>query len=86
MIFFFVCVKVLCRALGGKVGKAYSGWDIGLRKVRIVKDFSPCGFLEGFDDIPPALTIIECHQDEVSLSLFLYSHNPTMNKDSDQLL
>ncbi|XP_022852720.1 gamma-glutamyl peptidase 5-like isoform X2 [Olea europaea var. sylvestris] len=25
--------QVLCRALGGKVGKAYSGWDIGIRKV-----------------------------------------------------
>ncbi|KAG5559588.1 hypothetical protein RHGRI_009206 [Rhododendron griersonianum] len=58
--------KVLCRAFGGKVGKAYSGWDIGLRKVRIVKDFSPCGFLDGLDqEIPPALSIIECHQDEV---------------------
>ncbi|KAI8565754.1 hypothetical protein RHMOL_Rhmol03G0285900 [Rhododendron molle] len=58
--------QVLCRAFGGKVGKAYSGWDIGVRKVRIVKDFSPCGFLDGLDqEIPPALSIIECHQDEV---------------------
>ncbi|CAI9761035.1 unnamed protein product [Fraxinus pennsylvanica] len=24
--------QVLCRALGGKVGKAYSDWDIGIRK------------------------------------------------------
>jgi len=57
--------QVLCRALGGKVGKAFTGWDIGLRKVRILKDFSPCGFLDGLDEIPPALSIIECHQDEV---------------------
>ncbi|XP_059637608.1 gamma-glutamyl peptidase 5-like [Cornus florida] len=57
--------QVLCRSLGGKVGKANSGWDIGLRKVKIVKDFSPCGFLEGSDEIPAALSIIECHQDEV---------------------
>ncbi|KAJ0575988.1 putative class I glutamine amidotransferase [Helianthus annuus] len=56
---------VLCRALGGKVGKSDSGWDIGLRKVNIVKDFSPCSFLETFVETPPALTIIECHQDEV---------------------
>ncbi|KAL7170706.1 hypothetical protein ACSBR2_035561 [Camellia fascicularis] len=63
--------QVLCRALGGKVGKAYTGWDIGLRKVRIVKDFSPCAFLDSLDEIPPALSIIECHQDEVSLSLSL---------------
>ncbi|KAL2502419.1 Class I glutamine amidotransferase-like superfamily protein [Forsythia ovata] len=27
--------QVLCRALGGKVGKAYSGWDIGIRKVTV---------------------------------------------------
>ncbi|XP_059637431.1 gamma-glutamyl peptidase 3-like [Cornus florida] len=57
--------QVLCRSLGGKVGKANSGWDIGLRKVKIVKDFSPCSFLEGSDEIPAALSIIECHQDEV---------------------
>ncbi|KAH7861448.1 hypothetical protein Vadar_026287 [Vaccinium darrowii] len=57
--------QVLCRALGGKVGKARSGWDIGLRKVRIVKGFSPCAFLDDLDDFPASLSIIECHQDEV---------------------
>ncbi|KDP38735.1 hypothetical protein JCGZ_04088 [Jatropha curcas] len=62
--------QVLCRALGGKVGKAYSGWDIGLRKVRIVKDLiSPIGHKMLIDsiknEIPSSLTIIECHQDEV---------------------
>ncbi|CBI36588.3 hypothetical protein VitviT2T_016953 [Vitis vinifera] len=57
--------QVLCRALGGKVGKAYTGWDIGLRKVRIVKDLPPCSFLEDMEEIPPFLSIIECHQDEV---------------------
>ncbi|KAK2979946.1 hypothetical protein RJ640_001276 [Escallonia rubra] len=56
---------VLCRAFGGKVGKAYSGWDIGIRKVKIVKDFSSCSILDGLDEFPPALSIIECHQDEV---------------------
>jgi len=59
-------VQVLSRALGGKVGRAYSGWDIGLRSVKIVKSFSHCAFLEGLDETPPALSIIECHQDEVS--------------------
>ncbi|KVI11756.1 hypothetical protein Ccrd_009839, partial [Cynara cardunculus var. scolymus] len=57
--------QVLCRALGGKVGKSHSGWDIGLRKVKIVKDFSPCSFLESLHEMPPSLSIIECHQDEV---------------------
>lgn len=56
---------MLCRALGGKVGKACTGWDIGLRKVKIVKDLSSFSFLEDLDAIPPALSIIECHQDEV---------------------
>lgn len=56
----------MCRALGGKVGKAFTGWDIGLRKVRIVKDLSaPSSFLGEISEIPPSLAIIECHQDEV---------------------
>ncbi|KAL7589877.1 hypothetical protein Lser_V15G38042 [Lactuca serriola] len=57
--------QVLCRALGGRVGKSQSGWDIGLRKVEIIQNFSPCSFLESLTEIPPALSIIECHQDEV---------------------
>ncbi|BFG14751.1 hypothetical protein CerSpe_010250 [Prunus speciosa] len=57
--------QILCRALGGKVGKAYTGWDIGLRKVKIVKDLPPFSFFDGLGEIPPALSIIECHQDEV---------------------
>ncbi|KAK4337622.1 hypothetical protein RND71_042109 [Anisodus tanguticus] len=58
--------QVLCRALGGKVGKANNGWDIGLRKLSIVKDFSTHIFLSDLElEIPPALSIIECHQDEV---------------------
>ncbi|KAJ8560820.1 hypothetical protein K7X08_022680 [Anisodus acutangulus] len=56
--------QVLCRALGGKVGKANNGWDIGLRKLSIVKDFSTHSFLSDLDEIPQALSIIECHQDE----------------------
>ncbi|KAI3513905.1 hypothetical protein L1887_12131 [Cichorium endivia] len=57
--------QVLCRALGGRVGKSQSGWDVGLRKVKIVKDFSHCSFLERLAEMPQALSIIECHQDEV---------------------
>ncbi|XP_050374281.1 gamma-glutamyl peptidase 3-like [Argentina anserina] len=57
--------QVLCKALGGKVGKACTGWDIGLRKVKIVKDLSAFNFLDGGDEIPASLSIIECHQDEV---------------------
>ncbi|KAK8604851.1 hypothetical protein V6N13_082319 [Hibiscus sabdariffa] len=57
--------QILCRSLGGKVGKACSGWDIGLRKVKIVKDLSVPSFMEELDEIPSSLSIIECHQDEV---------------------
>ncbi|XP_010268450.1 PREDICTED: gamma-glutamyl peptidase 5-like [Nelumbo nucifera] len=57
--------QVLCRALGGKVGRAFSGWDIGLRKVKMVEDLPHYGFFDGLKEIPPSLSIIECHQDEV---------------------
>lgn len=56
---------MLCRALGGKVGRAYGGWDIGLRKVSMVEDLPPYSFFDGLKEIPPCLTLIECHQDEV---------------------
>ncbi|KAJ4958426.1 hypothetical protein NE237_025537 [Protea cynaroides] len=57
--------QVLCRALGGKVGRAYGGWDIGLREVRIVKNLPESSFFHGLKEIPLNLKIIECHQDEV---------------------
>lgn len=57
--------QVLCRALGGKVRKAYSGWDVGLRKVSIVKELAPRCFFDDLGEIPTSLSIIECHQDEV---------------------
>ncbi|CAL1358594.1 unnamed protein product [Linum trigynum] len=60
--------QVLCRALGGKVGKAMTGWDIGLRRVKIVEDLLPPfsgRFLEDLSQMSPSLSIIECHQDEV---------------------
>ncbi|GLU10301.1 hypothetical protein SLE2022_271180 [Rubroshorea leprosula] len=58
--------QVLCRALGGKVGKASTGWDIGLRNVKMMKDLSPCcSIIDELGEIPSSLSIIECHQDEV---------------------
>lgn len=33
--------------------------------MKILKDLSPFSFFDGLDEIPPALSIIECHQDEV---------------------
>ncbi|CAL0304948.1 unnamed protein product [Lupinus luteus] len=57
--------QVLCRALGGRVGKAYTGWDIGTRQVSFVKELAPYSYLEHLEEMPASLTIIEVHQDEV---------------------
>lgn len=60
--------QVLCRALGGKVGRSPTGWDIGLREIKIDNEeyLSSQLNLENFNhEIPLSLTIIECHQDEV---------------------
>ncbi|XP_051131137.1 gamma-glutamyl peptidase 5-like [Andrographis paniculata] len=65
--------QVICRALGGKVGKSCSGWDIGVRKVKFTEDFYTSSLsssvgLYGSGEvavIPQNLSIIECHQDEV---------------------
>lgn len=63
----YYVMKVLCRALGGRVGKAYTGWDIGIRKVRIWKDLlGECRYIEEEEEgMPQSLSIIEIHQDEV---------------------
>ncbi|KAG7035701.1 Gamma-glutamyl peptidase 3, partial [Cucurbita argyrosperma subsp. argyrosperma] len=55
---------VLCRTLGGIVGKAETGWDIEVRKVEIMES-SEWKFNEEMGEIPSSLSIIECHQDEV---------------------
>ena len=48
------------------MGKACTGWDIGLREIKIVKDLSVSSLVEELDEeIPTSLSIIECHQDEV---------------------
>nr|XP_009759905.1 PREDICTED: putative glutamine amidotransferase YLR126C [Nicotiana sylvestris] len=58
--------QVLCRALGGDVRKADSGWDIGIREVSILKESLTYNtFLDDLNETPSTLSIIECHQDEV---------------------
>ncbi|XP_020110796.1 gamma-glutamyl peptidase 5-like [Ananas comosus] len=58
--------QVLCRALGGRVGKANGGWDVSIRKVMIMEDLLQCSSTFGaLEDIPQCAMIIECHQDEV---------------------
>ncbi|XP_020578585.1 gamma-glutamyl peptidase 3-like isoform X2 [Phalaenopsis equestris] len=58
--------QVLCRALGGRVGKALGGWEVGIKQITFVDDLSKhCPFLKDLHDFPPHASIIECHQDEV---------------------
>ncbi|XP_051184055.1 gamma-glutamyl peptidase 3 [Lolium perenne] len=58
--------QVICRALGGRVGKArVGGWDIGIREVTMAATLPPCRFLDALQDLPPNAKITECHQDEV---------------------
>lgn len=50
--------QVLCRALGGRVGKSRTGgWDVGVRKVTFANDLT-------LDHLACA-SIVEVHQDEV---------------------
>ncbi|XP_052194933.1 gamma-glutamyl peptidase 5-like [Diospyros lotus] len=53
--------QILARALGGRIGRAISGWDIGVRTIH----FSPSSKLLASLKMPKLLPIIECHQDEV---------------------
>ncbi|XP_062194482.1 gamma-glutamyl peptidase 5-like [Phragmites australis] len=61
--------QVICRALGGRVGKASGGWDVGIREVTISDALLPrpsCRFLDALrDQLPPRAKITEVHQDEV---------------------
>uniref|UniRef100_A0A1J3E2Z6 Glutamine amidotransferase domain-containing protein n=1 Tax=Noccaea caerulescens TaxID=107243 RepID=A0A1J3E2Z6_NOCCA len=69
--------QILTRIKGGKIGRASSGMDMGLRTITMVKDAVKPGGYFG-DEIPKSLAIIKCHQDEVlelpeSATLLAYS-------------
>ncbi|KAL0412652.1 UNVERIFIED_CONTAM: Gamma-glutamyl peptidase 5 [Sesamum radiatum] len=53
--------QILARALGGKIGRSTSGWDIGVTKIHLQKSqiFSSL-------KMPHSLSVIECHRDEVT--------------------
>ncbi|KAI3715882.1 hypothetical protein L6452_22871 [Arctium lappa] len=53
--------QILARALGGKVHRAVSGWDIGVRTI----NFSSSTTIFANLEIPTSLFLIECHRDEV---------------------
>ncbi|XXG63572.1 hypothetical protein AAC387_Pa05g1727 [Persea americana] len=52
--------QILSRAIGGKIGRAVNGWDVGVTAVNL----SPSKLLSTLQ-FPSSLNIIECHQDEV---------------------
>ncbi|RWR83145.1 Glutamine amidotransferase [Cinnamomum micranthum f. kanehirae] len=52
--------QILSRAIGGKIGRAVNGWDVGVTTVNL----SSSKLLSSLQ-IPSSLNIIECHQDEV---------------------
>ncbi|XP_022726356.1 gamma-glutamyl peptidase 5-like [Durio zibethinus] len=54
--------QIISRALGGKTGRAISGWNIGLTAVHLSSSSSK---LFSSLKIPTTLSLIECHQDEV---------------------
>jgi GMP synthase-like glutamine amidotransferase len=58
--------QALCRALGGKVGRATGGWVVGVKEVTFVEDVEGFEFFEqGISRRRKSPSIIEVHQDEV---------------------
>ncbi|XAR72416.1 hypothetical protein NMG60_11019042 [Bertholletia excelsa] len=53
--------QILGRALGGKIGRSISGWDIGVRTLHL----SPSSKLLASLKMPKLLSVIECHRDEL---------------------
>ena len=59
--------QALCRALGGKVGRASGGWVVGVKEVTFVEDLEGFEFLEEGVSRRKSAPIIEVHQDEVCI-------------------
>ncbi|CAL5059952.1 unnamed protein product [Urochloa decumbens] len=64
--------QLLCRALGGRVGRARGGWDVGVRTVTFAPGLMDqgrgrgLGFLAGVgSEFPRSAAIVEVHRDEV---------------------
>ncbi|KAL9284896.1 hypothetical protein ACSQ67_024720 [Phaseolus vulgaris] len=54
--------QILGRALGGKVTRSPTGWDIGVRTITLTPSLP---FSLSSLDLPSRLSIIECHRDEI---------------------
>nr|XP_029146194.1 gamma-glutamyl peptidase 3 isoform X2 [Arachis hypogaea] len=61
----FLAFALVTRALGGRVGRAKRGWDIGITQVSFAKDRAPLWYLDDHHNMPSSLSIIEIHQDEI---------------------
>ncbi|OAY39471.1 gamma-glutamyl peptidase 5 [Manihot esculenta] len=53
--------QILARSLGGKTGRAVSGWDMGITAIH----FASSTKLFSSVKVPASLSVIECHRDEV---------------------
>ncbi|KAE9607144.1 putative class I glutamine amidotransferase [Lupinus albus] len=58
--------QILARALGGKVNRSPTGWDIGVRTITLSPSLPLA--LSSLH-LPSKLSIIECHRDEVCMFL-----------------
>jgi len=58
-------LQIICRALGGRVDKSNTGWDIGFREVHFMKDLTQSYSYLDHHEMSSFLCIIEVHQDEV---------------------
>ncbi|KAK7319499.1 hypothetical protein RJT34_04220 [Clitoria ternatea] len=54
--------QILGRALGGKVTRSPTGWDLGVRSITLASSL-PLSLSSL--DLPSRLSIIECHRDEI---------------------
>jgi len=59
--------QILGRALGGKVTRSTTGWDLGVRTITLSPSLR---FALSSLDLPSRLSIIECHRDEVCIISF----------------
>lgn len=54
--------QILGRLLGGKTGRATSGWDVGVRSINLSSSSEIFTSLK----LPSLLSVIECHRDEIT--------------------
>ncbi|KAI5073803.1 hypothetical protein GOP47_0011816 [Adiantum capillus-veneris] len=54
--------QVICRALGGRTGRATHGWELGVKNIQLADAM----WLKSYaHQLPSSLNILEAHQDEV---------------------